>query len=572
MQFQPLKKETPDNPIIESFAIEQGDNNYILNIELYEDKIILNISEEYFLKETYENKFSLEKLKTENKAFSKFSSLRDLIECLKKCIDNKTLSINKKIDNKIIIELKENGSSLELIKKDITFNLKTAEIINKQYSRLMINMKNLEKKYDNIIKENSNMKREIKEIQEENKRLMEKNENLMNDNIKLNVDIINLNETFKKELKYLKEDILKKQNKIIKSEFKKFNENPEIIKIKKMEKDIIDMKKDIKNLFNKNDDLNCDIKTIEKNIQILNKNNNFKNFEANDKEMNIKNDKINLVYEKKRNIKENHILKRNKYSNRNCTKENNYLLNKQLNNVITNRNKIDSSNNSRNNTRTISRNKNINRSEKKVLNKFKVVDNSRNLINEFKVKYTDYNQKNNKFKNNISKLIYNNNNILYNNFEENDNINFKEIKNINNFTLKNKNNIFKDKLNNSNVDKDFNRYNNNKEKFGINDISLYYMKEGIYNRDKKNNRYNNYKSPSNIRSNSFDKSVPDVNFNNKKLKKLFNNNKNIYRFNEEEEKNESLNVNNCLIPNDIRRSNNNFNLKNIKIETFNEII
>ena len=77
MQFQPLKKETPDNPIIESFAIEQGDNNYILNIELYEDKIILNISEEYFLKETYENKFSLEKLKTENKAFSKFSSLKE---------------------------------------------------------------------------------------------------------------------------------------------------------------------------------------------------------------------------------------------------------------------------------------------------------------------------------------------------------------------------------------------------------------------------------------------------------------------------------------------------------------
>ena len=113
MEHITIKKEIQDEPIEESFDINQNDKSYKLNIICREDNITLNILEKnsYFELTMYETKLWYTDL-IEKK---KFSSCLDFLNYTKENIAKKTYFIKR---------LPNNHLSLELPKRFFFFSIK----------------------------------------------------------------------------------------------------------------------------------------------------------------------------------------------------------------------------------------------------------------------------------------------------------------------------------------------------------------------------------------------------------------------------------------------------------------
>ena len=169
-----IEKETPDEPIKESFEIKQGKEKYKLNIEKSDDNIKFIIVEDDIFFEKFEKTYNLEEIKSLDKLFSNYLSCQDFFIYIKDSIKHKNIIIKHNNDNQISIGFKQNSFSIDLIKKEVICDLKDAN-----------NFKQMTKLITNIIKENKNIKQEIYEIKEENKKLYEDNQNLIKVNNKL---------------------------------------------------------------------------------------------------------------------------------------------------------------------------------------------------------------------------------------------------------------------------------------------------------------------------------------------------------------------------------------------------
>ena len=119
--------ETPDQWTYESFEIIQGKKNYILNIKLSENNMILNISEKKFFLDLFQINLNIKEIKLLPVAFKKIYSCQELLNHIKLGIKNNSTSINKINENKININISKNFV-FELNKQQISFDLITKNI------------------------------------------------------------------------------------------------------------------------------------------------------------------------------------------------------------------------------------------------------------------------------------------------------------------------------------------------------------------------------------------------------------------------------------------------------------
>ena len=236
---------TPKEIISEFFEIKQDENNYKLNIQIINQDIILNLSDQSELIKEYENKLTLEELKRMHRIFLPLNSCQEFVDYLKALIDNKKFAIKNNAGNRMLIELeveylfKKNIIKIDLFQKKINFEL-IAQDLYKKLSSLTENFKNLENNYQNLVKENNKIKEENKNIIEENKNIKEEIENL-----KVGIEILN-----EKNKKIIEENIN------IKNDIKKLmeaNQNDNK-KIDNLDKDDADLLKG--NIFKYKDEKN----------------------------------------------------------------------------------------------------------------------------------------------------------------------------------------------------------------------------------------------------------------------------------------------------------------------------
>ena len=215
---------TPKEEISESFDIKQDKNIYKLDIKIINQDITLNLKDKKELILEYENKFTLDELKKMHRVFLPLNLCQEFLDYLKALITNNKLSIKRKAENKIYIELnveylfKQNTIIIDLFQKKINFEL-IAQDLYKKFSSLTENFKTLELNYKNILQEdkkikeeNNYMKNEIEKLKNENKENKSQKEKIIN----------NINKKFEEmEKKY---ELLKKENMDYKNEIRKIKE------------------------------------------------------------------------------------------------------------------------------------------------------------------------------------------------------------------------------------------------------------------------------------------------------------------------------------------------------------
>ena len=125
MEVAPLPFLTPEVSIKETFEIKEDSKIYKLNIEIENQNIILNLSDEKILYEEYESNLTFDELKNIHKAFSMLNSTQEFIEYIKVLIQNNKLTINKENEYRVIINMiveylyKQNTIEIDLKLKKI---------------------------------------------------------------------------------------------------------------------------------------------------------------------------------------------------------------------------------------------------------------------------------------------------------------------------------------------------------------------------------------------------------------------------------------------------------------------
>ena len=219
MEVAPLPAITPKESEKESFTIKQNSKIYKLNIEIQNQNIILNISEEKALYEEYEMYLTFEKLKQIHKVFSMITSFQEFIEYMKALIDNNKIIIHKDIENQISIKmiveylLKQNTIQIDLKLKKMNLDIIVKDML-KQITNINNKLQKIENNYIELKEENKNIKIENNNFKEENKILNEQINLIKKDN---NV-MTKLIDSIKKEVNELKND-----NKILKEKINNAN-------------------------------------------------------------------------------------------------------------------------------------------------------------------------------------------------------------------------------------------------------------------------------------------------------------------------------------------------------------
>ena len=198
MKEAPLPSITsPKEKISESFELKQDEKNYLLNIEIINQDIILNLVDlNEFMKE-YEFKLAFNELKELNKVFSMLSSCQEFLDYMKALISNKKLLIKNTAENQMSIEfiaeylLKQNIISFGLTQKKFNLEL-ISQNLYKKVSSLTKNLKNLENNYQEIVSQCNNIKETTKKIQEENQLLKEENKIIREENKNIKEEIKNV--------------------------------------------------------------------------------------------------------------------------------------------------------------------------------------------------------------------------------------------------------------------------------------------------------------------------------------------------------------------------------------------
>ena len=164
---------TPKETITESFEIKQDKDNFKLNINVFNQDIILNLLDEKDLMKEYEKILSLNELKQMHTIFLGLNSCKDFVDYMKALIENNKLSIKKNSENKVTFELtveylfKQNIIKIDLNKKKINFELIAQDLYKKLSGLVQENQK--------IKEENENLKKEIQKMKEEINTLKENN-------------------------------------------------------------------------------------------------------------------------------------------------------------------------------------------------------------------------------------------------------------------------------------------------------------------------------------------------------------------------------------------------------------
>ena len=215
---------TPKEKLSESFELKQDEKNYLLNIEIINQDIILNLVDlNEFMKE-YEFKLAFNELKELNKVFSMLSSCQEFLDYMKALISNKKLLIKNTAENQMSIEfiaeylLKQNIISFGLTQKKFNLEL-ISQNLYKKVSSLTKNLKNLENNYQEIVSQCNNIKETTKKIQEENQLLKEENKIIREENKNIKEEIKNVIERMNNL-----ENIINSSKKEI-TELKKVNNN-----------------------------------------------------------------------------------------------------------------------------------------------------------------------------------------------------------------------------------------------------------------------------------------------------------------------------------------------------------
>ena len=258
--------ETPDQWTYESFEIIQGKKNYILNIKLNENNMILSISEKKLFLDIFQINLNLNEIKLLPGVFQKIYSCQELLNHIKMGIKHNTLSINKINENKINLDISKNFV-FELNKQQINFDL-----ISKCIYELTSKLKKIKYKYENILKENEDIQLNIEKIKLGNETATKKN-NILSNDIKLLKE--SLNSFFMEDFINVKKEInrLNVGYRDLKTDFKKMKENKEIKEI--IDDKITDLQNKMKKLKENNDNiilsLQNEIKQItDKNIVLKN--------------------------------------------------------------------------------------------------------------------------------------------------------------------------------------------------------------------------------------------------------------------------------------------------------------
>ena len=229
MKESPLPSITsPKEKISESFELKQDEKNYLLNIEIINQDIILNLVDQNEFMKEYEFKLAFNELKELNKVFSMLSSCQEFLDYMKALISNKKLLIKNTAENQMSIEfiaeylLKQNIISFGLTQKKFNLEL-ISQNLYKKVSSLTKNLKNLENNYcsfnyvnnfqliyifiilkkqsfyfiysirfQEIVSQCNNIKETTKKIQEENQLLKEENKIIREENKNIKEEIKNV--------------------------------------------------------------------------------------------------------------------------------------------------------------------------------------------------------------------------------------------------------------------------------------------------------------------------------------------------------------------------------------------
>ena len=225
MKEAPLPSITsPKEKISESFELKQDEKNYLLNIEIINQDIILNLVDQNEFMKEYEFKLAFNELKELNKVFSMLSSCQEFLDYMKALISNKKLLIKNTAENQMSIEfiaeylLKQNIISFGLTQKKFNLELISPNLY-KKVSSLTKNLKNLENNYQEIVSQCNNIKETTKKIQEENQLLKEENKIIREENKNIKEEIKNVIERMNNL-----ENIINSSKKEI-TELKKVNNN-----------------------------------------------------------------------------------------------------------------------------------------------------------------------------------------------------------------------------------------------------------------------------------------------------------------------------------------------------------
>ena len=191
MEVAPLPFLTPKESIKEAFEIKQDSKIYKLNIEIENQNIILNLSDEKTLYEEYESNLTFEELKNIHKAFSMLNSTQEFIEYIKILIQNNKLTINKENEYRIIINMiveylyKQNTIEIDLKLKKINTD-KIVKNLSKQINILNEKLQKVENNYIELKEENKNIKEDYKKIKDESDKIKNENKIIKEENKKLN--------------------------------------------------------------------------------------------------------------------------------------------------------------------------------------------------------------------------------------------------------------------------------------------------------------------------------------------------------------------------------------------------
>ena len=190
MEGAPLPfSQTPKEEIKKSYEIKQEDDNFLINIKIINQDIILNVLDVKNLIKEYEIQLTFDELKSLHKIFVALNSCQDFIDFIEASIQNKKILIKKNKESGMTIELKveylfkQNIISLDLNKKKMSFEL-TAQDLYQKISNTNEICKSLEISNNKLIEENNILKQENKKLKDKYLELEEKiifiEKNLMN--------------------------------------------------------------------------------------------------------------------------------------------------------------------------------------------------------------------------------------------------------------------------------------------------------------------------------------------------------------------------------------------------------
>jgi len=272
MEVAPLTMDTPQEP--ETMIIEENGKKYILNIIKEADNIILSIlDKDIFPNIKYVKKLSFNEIKELHKLFSILNSCNEFLDYFKSALENKKINIKKDIEKLIInisVEYFFKNSIIEIPLLEQKINLQDfSKEICKEISIIKETIKELKKnmvdknEYNILLDKINKQKTEISDLKEENKKL--KNE--IGEILRFKEEIKSIIEKQNNENKNLKEEIqnmrnsyqeLKKNIIIKQNEIKELNDNK-----KQEEKKEINGKININSVIMKNEEFDMIQNAIE---------------------------------------------------------------------------------------------------------------------------------------------------------------------------------------------------------------------------------------------------------------------------------------------------------------------